>query len=168
MKISKWLFKDFPENVVNYNYVKTIPFCAFSDTGQENYGMISDVLDSIGYNKELFVSIGKVVPPFGIHAFIEDNNQYNQLLNSCQISFVLQSDLSAKNDIIRSTLAGIMPICNKKFVFSKQLSLQKYMVDNTVESISSKIKEILDRGHIYKYDIYWKSWKYNNQVKKWR
>ena len=44
---------------------------------------------------------------------------------------------------------------------------KKYSVDLKRDNIIAKIKEILDKGYIYQYDIYWKSWKYHNQIQKW-
>jgi hypothetical protein len=168
MYIKKWLFKDFKEDVVNYNYYKTVPFCTFSDIKNPNYPLIEETLDYMGYNKDTFVSIGKTTAPFGISVNPLNVKSNNELLNSCQMSFIFDESIDSTPFIIKSVLAGIMPIHSEEYMFSKKLGISKYSTVLSPNNIIFKIKEILDKGNIFQYDIYWKSWNYHNQVKKWK
>lgn len=169
MYINKWLFKDFDLKISNFNFQKTIPFCSFSDLDEPNYDLIASSLDILGYDKDMMVFIGQNAPSFGIHINPTDPLQYEQLLNSVQMSFIFDKLHDHKKYIIQSVLAGVMPICNINDTYTKFFGLsKKYGVVLTPQNIAAKVREILDKGRIYQYDIYWKSWNYHQQIKKWQ
>lgn len=167
MRINRWLFKDFKENIQNYNYIKTIEFCTFSDLKNPNYELIGKVLDKMSYNKDIFISIGNTKAPFGVTINPQNNKEMNNLLNSCRFSFVLTKDILETKYLIRSVLAGIYPICNLNHVFVKQLGLLKYATLPDEENILYQIGEILDKKHIFHYDIYHKGYKYFKLINRW-
>lgn len=168
MRINKWCFSNFDKDICNFNYIKSLPFCIFSDSSDPNYPLVGNVLDSICYDRDKLVVIGEQSPPFGYHLHIDDNKVYNALLNSCQFSFVLSPLIEDTPYLIQSILAGIIPICNEEHPYIKQLGLSSYAVDVQKENILDKLVEIKYNQHIFHHKTYWLSWKYYNAVKKFR
>lgn len=166
-RINKWIFKDFKEDIQNYNFQKTLPFCTFSSIKNIDYDLIGEVLDFLKYDRDKFISIGNIQAPFGITIEPENNHVLNQLLNSIEFSFVLTKDISEINYIIKSILAGIIPICHKDLLYLKQMGLQEYSVYPFKNNIVDKILYMMYHKNSYHYNTYWLSWKYNNQIKKW-
>lgn len=166
MKLNKWCFYDFKEEICNYNYVKTIPFCTFSESSFQDYRLIGDVLDSIYYDRDKLVVIGDQSPPFGYHVVTDNDKDKNILLNSCQFGFALSPSIKDTNIIIRCVLAGVIPICNEDHPYVKQLGLKSFSVDLDKQNIIDKLYEIKYNQHIYHHKIYQLSWKYHNRIKK--
>ena len=167
-KLNKWAFKGFNRNVRNFNYLKTLPFCTFSDQKNPNYDLIEQILDYIKFDKNKFINIGQKQAPFGVTVYPSDEKQYESLLNSCQFSFVFTSDITETHFLIQSVLAGIVPICNFNHLYIKALGLQRYATRPDLLNVLDKLSEIMYYQHIYHYKTYWLSWKYNNQIQKWR
>lgn len=169
MSVNKWCFHNFHEDVRNFNYMKSIPFCTFSDVSTENdYKLIASILDYIHYDQNKFISIGPTVSSFGISLNPDNVKDINFLLNSCQFSFVLSSDIKDTNFLIKSILSGIIPICNIKHPFIKQMGLSSYAVDVSKQNILDKLTEIMYYPHIYHNRTYRLSWQYYNKIQKWK
>lgn len=167
MRINKFIFKDFKEDIVNYNYIKTIPFVTFSDLENPQYDIIEESLNILGYDLDQLVIIGEKPSPFGFKVNPINNKDINELLNSCQFSFVLTDKTNEVNYLIKSVLAGIVPICNINHPLVKNLGLKSYSTYLQENNIVDLIRKHIYNWHIIRYRTYWLSWKYHNQIKKW-
>ena len=168
MRINKFIFQDFNDNIVNYNYLKSIPFCTFSDNPSQDYNLIKEVLEGIGYDINKLVSIGKKVAPYGVSINPSEIEDKNQLLNSCQFSLVFGYSLKDSEYLITSVLAGIIPICNNQHPFIKQMGLKYFSTSINKTNILDLLRKHMYYQHIVMNKIYWLSWNYHNQIQKWK
>ncbi len=167
MIINKWYFQKFKEDIQNQNFLKTLPFVTFSDLQNPRYDLLAGVLEKVDFDKDTLISIGQKEAPYGLTLLPPDPKDYNLLLNSCRISFVLTDTMDENDYLIKSVMAGIMPICDKNHISIKRLGLTRYSVEPNLNSIVDKLNEILDNKHIFKYHIWKLSQKYRRQYLKW-
>lgn len=167
MRISKWFFKDFSRDISNLYFRKTLDFLAYSDLESTNYEVIGKILDTIGFDKNTLVSLGKKQSPFGVTVDIEDDETLNILLNSCRYAFVMTPKMDETNYILQTVLAGIIPICNLNHIYIKKLHLCQFATLNDYDNILDKLCEIRYNQKISEYKVSLLSWKYKNKLKKW-
>lgn len=167
MIINKWFFQGFKESVKNEFFHKTIPFCAFSDLDYPQYDLIESFMDSIGYNKDLVLSIGETKAPFGHTLYPDNPSDMNTLLNSCEVSFVFSNKIRDTNYLLKSVLAGIIPICNSEHLYVKKLGLERFSIIPNLENLHEKMSFIKKKSYINSYYIWSLSQKYLRQCKKW-
>lgn len=165
IRISKWFFKDFKENISNLYYSKQLPFLCYSDISTD-YSIIGAILDRINLNKSLLVSVGKTQAPFGV-TINASGDDLNKLLNSCQYCFIMTDKIEDTNYLLKTVLANIIPICNKNHIFINQLGLKDFACGNSYKEIINKLINIRQNQKIYDFKISLFSWKYNQQLKKW-
>ncbi len=167
MIINKWFFQYFKSDIKNLNFIKTIPFITWSDLQNPRYELIESVLKKIGYNKDLLISVGQKPAPFGITILPENDDIYNELLNSCNLSFVFAETGKENDYLLKSVLAGVMPICDINHISIKRLGLTSFAATPDVDSIENKLNEILDKKHIFQYRIWKLSQQYRRKYLRW-
>lgn len=165
---NQWLFKGFHKEIRNFNYLKSLPFCTFSDLKDPKYELIGNILDEIKFDRNKFINIGQSPGPFGINVNVSDTKQYESLLNSCQFSFIFTTDITETHYLIQSVLAGVIPICNANHCFIKRLGLQSYATLPDRFNVLDKFGEIMYYKHIYHYRTYKLGWQYWNKIQKWQ
>lgn len=169
MNINKWFFKDFTQDISNLRFLRTIPFCTFSDLKDNNYDLIAKLLDKINLDKNTLISIGIHQAPFGFTINPEDDRDLNVLLNSCKYSFIFTKRQDETNYLLKLILAGVIPICDSSHIFCKRLGLMSFATDcRRYERVLDKMCEIKYHQHIFNYRIALLSWKARNQWKKWQ
>jgi len=166
MNISKWFFKDFKQDIRNLCYLKQIPFICFSDEKDINYDLIGEILDKVQLNRELLVSIGKKQAPFGM-TVSPDDKTLNILLNSSIYSIIFTKDIEETDYLLRSVLAGVIPICNMNHPYYKKLGLKNFATLMDFENIIDKLCFIKYNQVIFNRRISLLSWKYRLQYNKW-
>ena len=167
MNISKWFFVNFKSNLRNFNYLKQIPFCTWSDIKSTNYDLIAKILEKIDLDKKLLVSIGQTQAPYGITINPDNDKVLGQLLNSCQYSFVFTSRSDETDYLLKTVLCGVIPICNLNHVFISKLGLKSFATLMDLENLVDKLVEIKYNQHIFKHRVSLLSWNYGQQLKKW-
>ena len=167
MNISKWFFVNFKSNLRNFNYLKQIPFCTWSDIKSTNYDLIAKILEKIDLDKKLLVSIGQTQAPYGITINPDNDKVLGQLLNSCQYSFVFTDKSDETDYLLKTVLCGVIPICNFNHTHIKRLGLSSFATRTDYENILSKLCEIKFNQHIFNYHVNLLAWKYSQQTKKW-
>lgn len=165
--VNKWFFKNFRADIRNLYFLKQIPFITFSDLSNPRYDIIEKILDKVNLDKKLLVSVGEKQAPFGMTVNPE-GEQLNLLLNSATYSFVLTDRIEETDYLLKSVLAGIIPICSNKHVFIKRLGLKGFATNIDFPSILDKLCEIKYYQNISNRKIALLSWKYRNQLTKWK
>ena len=166
MRINKHFFQNLDINTYSGCFVKTIPFCTFSDLKDPQYELIEKILNKIQYNKDLLISIGKKKAPFGVTVFPDDKKTLLDLYNSCQFSFVFTRDISETQYLLKSVLAGIIPICNEDHLYIKKLGLSRYSTDITLFDIVDTLSHIKNNPMFETLKINQLSWRYNRAMNK--
>ncbi len=165
--ISKWFFKDFKYDLKNLIYLKQIPFLCWSDLDNPKYEIIEKVLDRIGINKDLLISVGQNQAPFGMTVNFETDKELEQLLNSATYIFCLTDKQKDTDFLIKSVMCGVIPICDKNHTFIKGLGLERFSCEPDYKNVLDLMYNIKYYQKINDYKIALLSWKYRNQWKKW-
>lgn len=164
LSINKWLFYNVDDDISNRNFLKTLPFCVFTDQ-DINYDLIEKVLEKAVFNKDLLVGIGSKTPKFGVHVN-PLGESLDTLLNSCRFSLILSSKPSDAYFMVKSVLASVMPICDVRHPFLRQLKLQDFAVEVNVDSIVDKLNDINKNPIDFRIKIDKLSLKYKKQWNK--
>lgn len=137
--------------ITNLNYTKTIEFLWVGRvSGTKRFSLALETLRVLGVDANLMAVVGPERPPCGTYIGVLNQEDLNELYNSCRFCFLTSASEGLGLSAIESIISGGFPVlCSDNEVVG-ELGLQEFATEPIPHRLAQKVNEIYCNQDKYK------------------